>query len=144
MTATAMSLYVGLMCRTLLLIKFVEYSYYAFKFLFVLELDAYFATSLCRTCELYRGLEKVGKVLLELVEFGILSFVTVLGLHSVAVVTTPVFGVILTKIMLPDEESKVNIANLIVSLLLVALGVFMLNYVSRAKLPDEKIEEDTI
>ena len=56
--------------------------------------------------------------------------------------TTPVFGVILTKIMLPNE-SKVDIANLIVSLLLVALGVFMLNYVSRAKLPDEKIEEDT-
>ena len=57
--------------------------------------------------------------------------------------TTPVFGVILTKIMLPNE-SKVDIANLIVSLLLVALGVFMLNFVSHAKLPAEKeIEQDT-
>ena len=51
--------------------------------------------------------------------------------------TTPVFGVILTKIMLPNE-SKVDIANLIVSLLLVALGVFMLNFVSHTKLPAEK------
>lgn len=56
--------------------------------------------------------------------------------------TTPVFGVILTKIMLPNE-SKVDIANLIVSLLLVALGVFMLNYVSRAKLPGQTTEENT-
>ena len=40
---------------------------------------------------------------------------------------TPVFGVILTKLMLPDE-SKVDIVNLIIALLLVCLGVFMLNY----------------
>ncbi len=44
----------------------------------------------------------------------------------------PVFGVILTKIMLPDE-SDVHIISLIVSLLLVALGVFLLNYVRPSK-----------
>ncbi|MBR3681113.1 MAG: DMT family transporter [Clostridia bacterium] len=46
--------------------------------------------------------------------------------------TTPVFGVILTKLMLPDE-SQIHILNLLISLLLVALGVFMLNYVPRQK-----------
>ena len=46
--------------------------------------------------------------------------------------TTPVFGVILTKIMLPTE-SKVEPLNLIISLLLVALGVFMLNFVMPTK-----------
>ena len=40
---------------------------------------------------------------------------------------TPVFGVILTKIMLP-AESQVKIYNLIIALVLVALGVFLLNY----------------
>ena len=45
---------------------------------------------------------------------------------------TPVFGVILTKLMLPDE-SDVHILNLLISLVLVALGVFLLNYVPKAK-----------
>ena len=45
---------------------------------------------------------------------------------------TPVFGVILTKIMLPDE-SDVHIISLIISLVLVALGVFLLNYVKRER-----------
>ena len=40
---------------------------------------------------------------------------------------TPVFGVILTKLMLP-EESTVKLVNLLISLVLVCLGVFMLNY----------------
>lgn len=40
---------------------------------------------------------------------------------------TPVFGVILTAIMLP-EESNVSILNLIISLVLVCLGVFLLNF----------------
>ena len=40
---------------------------------------------------------------------------------------TPVFGVILTKIMLP-AESEVKLYNLIIALILVALGVFLLNY----------------
>ena len=40
---------------------------------------------------------------------------------------TPVFGVLLTKLMLP-EESTVQIINLLISLVLVCLGVFMLNY----------------
>jgi drug/metabolite transporter (DMT)-like permease len=40
---------------------------------------------------------------------------------------TPVFGVLLTKLMLP-EESTVKLVNLLVSLVLVCAGVFMLNY----------------
>ena len=40
---------------------------------------------------------------------------------------TPVFGVLLTKLMLP-EESTVKLVNLLISLVLVCLGVFMLNY----------------
>lgn len=40
---------------------------------------------------------------------------------------TPVFGVILTKLMLP-LESDISIINLIIALALVASGVFMLNY----------------
>ena len=40
---------------------------------------------------------------------------------------TPVFGVILTAIMLP-EESNVEIISLLISLVLVCLGVFLLNF----------------
>ena len=40
---------------------------------------------------------------------------------------TPVFGVLLTKLMLPDESNVDPIA-LVIALVLVALGVFMLNY----------------
>ena len=45
---------------------------------------------------------------------------------------TPVFGVLLTKLMLP-EESTVKIINLLISLVLVCAGVFMLNYVKPTK-----------
>ena len=45
---------------------------------------------------------------------------------------TPVFGVILTKLMLPDE-STVKLVNLIISLVLVCAGVFMLNYAKQKK-----------
>ena len=45
---------------------------------------------------------------------------------------TPVFGVLLTALILPDE-SNVNIVNLLVALLLVCVGVFMLNYVRPAR-----------
>ena len=45
---------------------------------------------------------------------------------------TPVFGVLLTKLMLP-EESTVKLVNLLISLVLVCLGVFMLNYVKPQK-----------
>ena len=45
---------------------------------------------------------------------------------------TPVFGVILTKIMLP-EESTVMFLNLVISLVLVCAGVFMLNYTRQPK-----------
>ena len=40
---------------------------------------------------------------------------------------TPVFGVILSEIML-TEAGNVNIINLILALVLVALGIFLLNY----------------
>ena len=52
---------------------------------------------------------------------------------------TPVFGVLLTKLMLPSE-SDVEIINLIISLVLVCAGVFMLNYTRQNK-PTECIAE---
>ena len=45
---------------------------------------------------------------------------------------TPVFGVLLTALILPDE-SNVHIVNLLISLVLVCTGVFMLNYVHKPK-----------
>lgn len=45
---------------------------------------------------------------------------------------TPVFGVILSWIML-TEDSKVDILNLILSLLLVCAGIFLLNYQKKKK-----------
>ena len=45
---------------------------------------------------------------------------------------TPVFGVLLTKLMLP-EESTVRLVNLLISLVLVCAGVFMLNYTRQKK-----------
>ena len=50
---------------------------------------------------------------------------------------TPVFGVILTKLMLP-EESTVMFLNLIISLVLVCAGVFMLNYTRQTKTIEKK------
>ena len=47
---------------------------------------------------------------------------------------TPVFGVILTKLMLP-EESTVHIVNLLISLVLVCLGVFMLSHTRQNRTP---------
>lgn len=44
---------------------------------------------------------------------------------------TPVFGVLLTALMLPDENT-VGIINLIASLVLVCAGVFMLNYTHKS------------
>lgn len=48
--------------------------------------------------------------------------------------TTPVFGVILSAIMLKNEDSNVEILNLIITLLLVAGGIFLINY----KRPEKK------
>ena len=53
---------------------------------------------------------------------------------------TPVFGVILTKLMLPDE-SKVNLITLLASLVLVCLGVFLLNYTKQKKIPEIKNDD---
>lgn len=49
---------------------------------------------------------------------------------------TPVFGVLLTKLMLP-EESTVQLVNLLISLVLVCAGVFMLNYARQKKLESD-------
>lgn len=52
---------------------------------------------------------------------------------------TPVFGVLLTALMLPDE-STVHIINLLISLVLVCTGVFLLNYTHK---PRQKSESET-
>ena len=52
---------------------------------------------------------------------------------------TPVFGVLLTKLMLP-EESTVKLVNLLISLVLVCIGVFMLNYTRPARISEPKAE----
>lgn len=52
---------------------------------------------------------------------------------------TPVFGVLLTKLILP-EESNVDVVALIVALVLVSLGVFLLNYVKPEAQSNEKSE----
>ncbi|MBE6634601.1 MAG: DMT family transporter [Ruminococcaceae bacterium] len=52
--------------------------------------------------------------------------------------TTPVFGVLLTLLLL-NEDSKVSIVNIIIALLLVSLGIFILNY-SKAKRSDAATE----
>jgi drug/metabolite transporter (DMT)-like permease len=56
-----------------------------------------------------------------LLKFNPVSKVTVFNF------TTPIFGVILVKLMMP-EQSSVHIFNLILALVLVSLGVFLLNY----------------
>ena len=53
---------------------------------------------------------------------------------------TPVFGVLLTALILPDE-STVHIINLIISLILVCLGVFLLNYVHKPKQNTETVPQ---
>lgn len=55
---------------------------------------------------------------------------------------TPVFGVLLTALILPDE-STVHPVNLLISLVLVCLGVFLLNYVHNPKQNDEIAEPST-
>ena len=52
--------------------------------------------------------------------------------------TTPVFGVILSTLML-KENSNVEIINLILSLLLVCVGIFILNYQKTKKQPQANI-----
>ena len=54
------------------MVKLVEYCYYTFQLLYVLELYAYFPASLFGACQLYRCLEELCKVLLELMIYGIL------------------------------------------------------------------------
>ncbi len=41
---------------------------------------------------------------------------------------TPIFGVLLTLLFLPDEDSKVGTLNLIITLVLISVGIFLLNY----------------
>ena len=42
--------------------------------------------------------------------------------------TTPVFGVLLTMLLLPGESSSVNPINLVITLLLISSGILLLNY----------------
>jgi drug/metabolite transporter (DMT)-like permease len=42
--------------------------------------------------------------------------------------TTPVFGVILSEIMLAAEDSNVNYFNLAITLVLVCTGIILINY----------------
>ncbi|MBE7052057.1 MAG: DMT family transporter [Ruminococcaceae bacterium] len=46
---------------------------------------------------------------------------------------TPVFGVILSQIMLADEAAGVKLSSVILALVLVCLGIFMLNYTGKQK-----------
>ena len=41
---------------------------------------------------------------------------------------TPVFGVLLTMLILPDESSKINLLNLAITLVLISAGILLLNY----------------
>ena len=41
---------------------------------------------------------------------------------------TPLFGVLLTVLLLPDEPSKVSPINLVFTLILICFGIFLLNY----------------
>lgn len=41
---------------------------------------------------------------------------------------TPVFGVLFTYIFLPDEQSKVTVTGLVITLILICTGILMLNY----------------
>lgn len=48
--------------------------------------------------------------------------------------TTPVFGVILSEIMLASEDSNVNYANLAITLVLVCAGIILINYKKSEKI----------
>jgi drug/metabolite transporter (DMT)-like permease len=48
----------------------------------------------------------------------------------------PVFGVLLTKLLLPKTESNVSAVNLIITLVLICVGIIILNY----KKPEKKTE----
>ena len=47
--------------------------------------------------------------------------------------TTPVFGVLLTMLFLPDESGRVNLVNLIITLALISAGILLLNYKKQEK-----------
>ena len=47
--------------------------------------------------------------------------------------TTPVFGVLLTMLFLPGESGKINIVNLIITLILISTGILLLNYKKKDK-----------
>ena len=47
--------------------------------------------------------------------------------------TTPIFGTLLTLIFLPEENSELAPFNVAVTLVLVAIGIFMLNYVPKSR-----------
>ncbi len=54
---------------------------------------------------------------------------------------TPVFGALLTMLLVPSESSNVNPVNLVIALLLVPLGILLLNYQKSQKRKEEKERE---
>ena len=56
---------------------------------------------------------------------------------------TPLFGVLLTVLLLPDEPSKVEPLNLVFTLILICFGIFLLNYQRPQKHPDPAETDQT-
>ena len=54
---------------------------------------------------------------------------------------TPVFGVLLSLLLLTSEDSQVGPINLIITLVLVSLGIFILNYQKTKKEPEDGGEQ---
>ena len=60
---------------------------------------------------------------------------------------TPIFGVLLTLIFLPDEPSNVTPLGLVITLILISTGILLLNYKKTEKTPPkvtEKAQEENI
>ena len=60
---------------------------------------------------------------------------------------TPIFGVLLTLIFLPDEPSNVTPLGLVITLILISTGILLLNYKKTEKTPSkvtEKAQEENI
>ena len=55
---------------------------------------------------------------------------------------TPIFGVLLTLLFLPDEPSNVTTEGLIVTLILISFGILLLNYKKEEKVATKLLKED--
>ena len=61
--------------------------------------------------------------------------VTIVPVSKVTVFTcsTPIFGTILTILLLPGESTSVNPINLVITLILVSSGILLLNFKKQTK-----------